>query len=140
MRQPYFGFGTDAHSMLLPDDGLAASGFQAVRFSTPETLETFLSDDADKRLETNDSISDTVALEEEFFLGLRLNCGIDTGRIERQYGNERASAALAAAAELFNEGLLRQESGRLLLTDRGRLLANEVFERFVDLETTAAAS
>ncbi len=40
-RQPYLGFGVDAHSMLLAGDGLRATGFEAVRFATPDSLERY---------------------------------------------------------------------------------------------------
>ena len=40
-RQPYFGFGVDAHSMLPADAELAEQGIEAVRFATPDSLEGF---------------------------------------------------------------------------------------------------
>ena len=38
-RQPYLGFGVDAHSMLFANDELQSKGVQAVRFATPDSLE-----------------------------------------------------------------------------------------------------
>ncbi len=40
-RQPYFGFGVDAHSMLLADENPRQAGAQAVRFATPDSLEGY---------------------------------------------------------------------------------------------------
>src|SRR5271167_4819835 len=40
-RQPYLGFGVDAHSMLLADEDLRHEGVQAVRFATPDSLEGY---------------------------------------------------------------------------------------------------
>ena len=40
-RQPYLGFGVDAHSMLLAGDDLRAKGVEAVRFATPDSLEEY---------------------------------------------------------------------------------------------------
>jgi oxygen-independent coproporphyrinogen-3 oxidase len=42
-RQPYLGFGVDAHSMLQADEDLAAQGIEAVRFATPDSLEAYSS-------------------------------------------------------------------------------------------------
>ena len=42
-RQPYLGFGVDAHSMLAADDSLAGQGIEAVRFATPDSLEGYSS-------------------------------------------------------------------------------------------------
>ncbi len=61
-RQPYLGFGVDAHSMLTSRDA-------AVRFSTPDSLEKYV---AGATLQPN-FIDRHAALEETFFLGLRLN-------------------------------------------------------------------
>ncbi len=40
-RQPYLGFGVDAHSMLMSNDELKSKGVEAVRFATPDSLEEF---------------------------------------------------------------------------------------------------
>ncbi len=68
-RQPYFGFGVDAHSMLVSD----AVEFDAVRFAGSDSLERYVSSSP---LQCN-AISREAALEENFFLGLRLNRGVD---------------------------------------------------------------
>ena len=63
-RQPYLGFGVDAHSMLPDSDG----GVEAVRFSTPDSLETYVAGGPLNRI----PVSSQSGLEETFFLGLRL--------------------------------------------------------------------
>ncbi len=40
-RQPYLGFGVDAHSMLPAADELLEQGSEAVRFATPDALEAY---------------------------------------------------------------------------------------------------
>ena len=42
-RQPYIGFGVDAHSMLPASAELNARGIEAVRFATPDSLEAYSS-------------------------------------------------------------------------------------------------
>src|ERR1700758_2685110 len=68
-RQPYLGFGVDAHSML----ACTSSSAEAVRFSTADGLEQYVQGTALRRI----PVSRQAALEEEFFLGLRLSRGVN---------------------------------------------------------------
>jgi len=78
-RQPYLGFGVDAHSMLHKTADRGASSpvhlepSQAIRFATPDTLEAYMN----RSPKTVTPVSEHAAIEESFFLGLRLNRGID---------------------------------------------------------------
>ena len=101
-RQPYIGFGVDAHSMLdavwgrAPSarpsraqlgccPGSSYSGFaiaadlqkderyEAVRFATPDSLDAYMN----RAPHTVTPVSAQAAIEESFFLGLRLNRGIE---------------------------------------------------------------
>jgi oxygen-independent coproporphyrinogen-3 oxidase len=122
-RQPYFGFGLDAHSMLLTKNA------DAVRFSTTDELDSFLS--ADARVHSMISVTNVEALEEEFFLGLRLNRGIDLEEISFRTGQTIPPEFMHALDELVNDGLIVRYGNRKKLTSRGRLLSNEVFARFI---------
>jgi oxygen-independent coproporphyrinogen-3 oxidase len=133
-RQPYFGFGLDAHSMLLPNAELQAGGVNAIRFFMPSELDEFLSDDDQKRRPGNEIISELGALEEAFFLGLRLNSGVDLAAIEARFAKDDIAFISDKVANVCNLGLAKHEAGRLFLTERGRLLSNEVFEKFVALD------
>ena len=121
-RQPYLGFGVDAHSMLLVPGG-------AVRLAMPDSLEAFTAGNTSPTVTRIDSRG---ALEEEFFLGLRLNRGVDLDAL-----NDRFGIALkhheAALSELIADGLLVLDASRIRLTTRGRLLSNEVFQRFLEV-------
>ncbi len=107
-REPYLGFGADAHSF----DG-------AVRWQNAETAAEYVA-----RFDRGESpvAARTFADPgERFFLGLRLAEGIDADW-----------SAYAAAVENFaREGLLHIDGSRLRLTPRGVLLSNEVFAEFV---------
>jgi len=122
MRQPYLGFGVDAHSMLRNAE---ADG--AVRFANPESLQSYLAMANKERT----LVSGEQAMEEVFFLGLRMNRGIDLHA--ESILNPRF---LAAMENLLDEKLLEEEDGLLRLTPRGRLLSNEVFERFICIPTS----
>ena len=123
LRRPYMGFGVDAHSMLLARD--AGSRHSAVRIATSDELDVLLSGAA---LDVT-RIDERMALEETWFLGLRLNRGVELSCVESEFG------AAALRRDLLNElesnGLLAVENGWVRLTARGRLLSNEVFSRFL---------
>ena len=76
-RQPYLGFGVDAHSMLPAADTANANGAESLRFATTDNYDEFLKAPGT----TASSVSPTEALEESFFLGLRLNRGIDLAQL-----------------------------------------------------------
>ncbi len=156
-RQPYLGFGVDAHSFL------ALDRHQAIRFATPDSLEAYMN----RAPHTVTPVSAQVAIEESFFLGLRLNRGIDLAKsgfweghggfweghdFSRATNTAEKTAALAPEAgrvlqeefgpsdvvvwesairQSLHDGLLEQQGTTLRLTARGRLLSNEVFARFL---------
>ena len=122
-RQPYLGFGVDAHSMLR----VSFDGMQAVRFSTPDSLEEYVSGSPLKR----SLVDKQAALEETFFLGLRLTRGVDLEQVSGEFGESAVAAFQPAIIELLQSELLEQRRNVIRLTTRGRLLSNEVFERFI---------
>lgn len=75
------------------------------------------------------------AMGQTAMLALRLNAGLDLDRFTQRFGVSCEVAFGAEVAELTRWGLLEviQEDGarRLRLTERGRLVGNEVFERFL---------
>lgn len=119
LRQPYLGFGVDAHSMLPAGDR------EALRFATSDDLDQFLAGAP----VTLRKIDQAAAEDEAFFLGLRLNRGIDLPSIAREFGETAITKREAPVQELIDAGLLERNATILRLTDRGRLLSNEVFER-----------
>jgi oxygen-independent coproporphyrinogen-3 oxidase len=132
-RQPYLGFGLDAHSMLPASNGPA----NAVRFSTTDDLTEFLPSPSSGPHVTR--VAKSEAIEEEFFLGLRLNRGIDLSEISEKLNCQLPVEFVDAVAELTQAGLLYSEGRRIRLMPRGRLLSNEVFARFIHLEGETAA-
>ncbi len=123
-RQPYLGFGVDAHSML------PLRGGEAVRFCNPDSLEKYLSCEPVSVVR----VDPQMALEESLFLGLRLNRGIDVEQLQQDFPDSFA-AQKSVLVELGESGLIEQQKGRIRLSVRGRLLSNEVFERFLSTPT-----
>jgi len=126
-RQAYLGVGLDAHSMLRTDSGAA------LRFAATDELEPFL--EAPGWDEVN-RLSREGELEEEWFLGLRLNKGVNLSELRAEFGSEALRAFDSILTGLECDGLIAWTDDRVALTPRGRLVSNEVFERF--LAVTAA--
>ena len=136
-RQPYLGFGVDAHSMLPANDESISKGVEAVRFATPDSLElyslagTAVEARAQQLKGSLTFVDKRAAIEESFFLGLRMNRGISLDELRRDFGNDAIDSYGATIQELVEEGLLERSGDRISLTARGRLLSNEVFGRFL---------
>jgi oxygen-independent coproporphyrinogen-3 oxidase len=71
------------------------------------------------------------ALEENWFLGLRLSRGVRLSDLAAKFGLEAVNNAHAAMVDLIEGGLMERAGESIRLTPRGRLLSNEVFERFI---------
>jgi putative oxygen-independent coproporphyrinogen III oxidase len=135
-RQPYLGFGLDAHSMLTADDA-------AVRFANTSDLDEYLGSAVEKTpfqlLESVpnaaapevDIIGHNEAFEESLFLGLRLNEGVNLNHLRCQFGDAMLHDAMPTLFEVRDAGLLELSSDRIRLTANGRLVSNEVFSRLL---------
>jgi len=122
-RQPYLGFGVDAHSMLPATE----DGIESVRFSTTDSLEPFVAGAPWQRT----VVSKQGALEESYFLGLRLSRGVDLQELAAKFGTNQVDAFQEGIADCVRAGLLEREVSVIRLTPRGRLLSNEVFEQLL---------
>lgn len=124
-REPYLGFGAGAHSF----DGItrwanlhdAASYVAGIEqgISTQEQVEM---------------VTRAQALEEEFFLGLRLLDGIDLDRIERHYAND-LGAQLGELRKrlcgLRDQGFVEMDGARVRLVTGRLTVSNEVFTELI---------
>ncbi len=95
-REPYFGFGAGAHSF---------RGTQ--RWANAHDSAAYVEAIGAGRgaIQSVDEVTPEMALEEEFFLGLRQLSGINLGRIEKKYGVD------------FQEKVGRLESGGMVERD-----------------------
>ncbi len=124
-RQPYLGFGLDAHSMVRTRQR------SALRFSTTAVLAEYLRGPATGDWEDVRSLRPSEELEEAWFLGLRLNAGVAWAALYAEFGHERVEVFAPAVIALCELGLLTDEDGVVRLTRRGVLFSNEVFARFL---------
>ena len=111
-REPYIGFGADAHSF----DG-------ASRWQNVESAQDYVaSSERGESVRGEESRPD--AIEEKFFVGLRLSEGIHADDSDWQ--------RFGTAFDYFlSTGVLERSNGNLRLTNRGVMVSNEVFQEFL---------
>ncbi len=143
-RQPYLGFGLDAHSML-------RNGAGGVRWANGDDLEGFLRSRFEVRGVSNEGagglaqfasipemepepevelIGREKGFEEAMFLGLRMNEGVDLEALRGEFG-ELVSGAVEALGDVEEAGLVERDGRWVRLTARGRMASNEVFGRLL---------
>jgi oxygen-independent coproporphyrinogen-3 oxidase len=130
-RQPYLGFGLDAHSMLRTPEA-------AIRWANPSDLDSYMTmgspDVFGLRSSANpeaEPIQREQAFEEALFLGLRMNEGVELAALRAEFGEDLMGAATRALSDVEEAGLVELETGRIRLTERGRMASNEVFSRLL---------
>src|SRR5437660_10806868 len=74
------------------------------------------------------------ALDETFVRGLRVTKCVDLRRVAAEFGKDTLAGFAPILAECAEAGLLEMQENFVRLTPRGRLLSNEVFERFISIE------
>ena len=132
LRKPYLGFGVDAHSMLFSND----DKHRAVRFSSPDAMGPFMNGDPIQ----SSLVSTEAFLQEAFFLGLRLNRGVSIPDLKQEFDSVAVEEYFATISELKDLNLLESAGDQIRLTCSGRLLSNEVFERFISVNEATPAS
>jgi oxygen-independent coproporphyrinogen-3 oxidase len=127
-RRPYLGLGLDASSMLREADCIGLG--YVLRSTTSDDLGRFL--EGPVAVETA-WLSPARQHEEAWFLGLRLNAGVEVAEVEREFGQEMAAPAMGVVGRLAEDGLVSQDGKTVRLTERGRLISNDVFQEFLGL-------
>ena len=127
-RRPYLGIGLDASSMFRSWDDQDGS---VLRNTTTDDLTAYL--DGTEAVGETAWLGLTQQLEEAWFLGLRCNAGVRIDHLREEFGATAIQAGLDVARRLANDGLLTIEGGIVRLTNRGRLISNDVFAEFLGL-------
>lgn len=111
-REPYIGFGADAHSF----DGRK-------RWQNIESAREYVA-----RSQRGESVQCEEVLananEEKFFVGLRLSEGVQADQRDWQRFGPAFERFLAA-------GVMERANGNLRLTARGVMVSNEIFQEFI---------
>ncbi len=121
-NEEYFGFGAGAHGYVngtrYQNHGPIAKYINAVREGRPPYLQKH-------------DVTEIERLEEAMFMGLRLVDGLNERRFQQRYGYSFFELYRQEINELIAKKLLAYEQGALKLTEKGLLLGNEVFEKFI---------
>jgi oxygen-independent coproporphyrinogen-3 oxidase len=136
---PYLGVGAGAHS-----------SYNNRRFSNVRSVQGYIDSvqqdwypDHDSLgalggpIATSDEVSRLQSMSETCILSLRLNEGLNLDFFNKRFGQSMESVFGSCLENLFKSGLIEytknNDNGnrRLCLTTNGRLLGNEVFERFL---------
>lgn len=144
----YLGIGPAAHSYLFAngEPALDALGPHGVRFSDVRPPRTYI-DSANAwhakgpltpqdilavgPVDSTEELPEATAMGDVMMMGLRLNPGVADDAFRARFGVGIAEAFPGAVRECRDLGLVEWAGGALRLTDEGRLLGNEAFERFV---------
>lgn len=116
-RSPYLGFGLDAHSMLLRQNG------SAVRFANPQELDRYDGESVGELIE----ITTRDEFEEAIFLGLRLKEGVSVESLRERFPVDLVRECEERVRELARTGWMCVTDGRWSLTTKGRLISSEIF-------------
>jgi oxygen-independent coproporphyrinogen-3 oxidase len=100
---------------------------RAVRIANVDSLDALLAGAAAEHT----IVSGQQAIEETYFLGLRMNRGVEFLAIKGEFGIAAVDQYRDVIAGLVERELLALEDGWLRLTAQGRLLSNEVFAAFL---------
>ena len=139
-NQPYLGVGPGAHSYLSscrffnirsPREYVrrleaAPERGQPVDVLGPEEIMNV------PVVEDVEVIARRLEMAETLMMGLRLDTGVESAEFARRFGDTPGQVYRATIDELTSLGLLESADGCLRLTQRGRMLGNEVFSRFFE--------
>lgn len=121
-NRQYLGLGAGAHSFI--------DGYRVANIARPE--EYILNIEAGKLPHVEkEFINPALEQSETIILGLRLVKGIEFNAIKLRFGIDMSVIYQSEIEELKESGLLEGDVSTLRLTQRGRLLGNEVFLRFL---------
>jgi oxygen-independent coproporphyrinogen-3 oxidase len=127
--EPYLGMGAGAHSFFI---GRRMANVDAPNRYVDAVNESYEQKQAEGRAELRQVVGGEVPDQETMradfmILGLRLMSGISVDEFASRFGVTVDDAFGAALTRHLGLGLLAREGDRIRLTERGMLLANEVF-------------
>lgn len=122
MNEEYYGFGA------------GASGYvDGIRYTNLNPVNHYIKaiNNNNKPILTQHRPSFEEKMEEEMFLGLRMNQGVNINRFENKFGVSIEKIFGQTINQLIKRGLLFKNNQDLSLTERGKVIGNEVFEAFL---------
>ncbi|MCR2820454.1 radical SAM family heme chaperone HemW [Lederbergia panacisoli] len=121
-NEEYFGFGAGAHGYI-----------NNIRYSNAGPLKKYMQPLSEGRrpLFDENKISKKEKMEEEMFLGLRKMRGVQISLFQKKYDENVMEIFKEPIDEMIDRGLLTKNDDFLYLTNKGKLLGNEVFQAFL---------
>ncbi|MFS0751389.1 radical SAM family heme chaperone HemW [Oceanobacillus sp. 1P07AA] len=122
----YYGFGAGAHGYI---PGKRVSNLKPLGMYMRSAKED------GSAIEEIDEITIKDQIEEELFLQLRKTSGINNKMFQKKYGLSLEQLYANELQELLEQGLLSLKDGNYRLTDRGMLLGDRVFSKFLMMQS-----
>lgn len=122
LNEEYYGFGA------------GASGYtNGVRYTNVNPVNHYIKAIANQEepILTETRPNTNEQMEEEMFLGLRLNCGVNKNKFNEKFNTTIDRIFGQTIIELKNRKLIEETQDYIYLTERGKVIGNEVFEAFL---------
>lgn len=121
-NEEYYGIGAGAHSY--------TNGVRRINHGPlPKYMNALKNNDL-PYLEEH-VVTEKEKMEEQMFMGLRKREGVSVTTFKNRFGKDVHEVFPRVIEKLKNNHLLEEENDRVKLTDKGLLLGNEVFEKFL---------
>lgn len=133
LNRPYLGVGPGAHSSLM---GKRFSNMKSPRgyirtMSDPIDSGSASIDVGELAIDFVETTSPSMAISETMMLGLRLSEGVSKSDFQARFETPMETIYGPEIDDLNAAGMIEERDGAICLTRRGKLLGNEVFERFI---------
>lgn len=121
-NEEYLGLGAGAHGYV---DG--------IRYSNHGPLKKYMTAIEEGQLPIihQTFVTEKEAMEEELFLGLRMNKGVSFDEFTRKFNRDLREIYQPQLTKQLALGNLEEHDGRLRLTYQGRFIGNDVFSEFL---------
>ena len=122
LNEEYYGFGA------------GASGYvDGVRYTNLNPVNHYINamKNNKKPILTQNKPTVKERMEEEMFLGLRMNKGVNIERFNKKFDVPLNKIFGQTITYLIHRGLLKKEDQYIAMTKRGKVIGNEVFEAFL---------
>jgi oxygen-independent coproporphyrinogen-3 oxidase len=137
LNEPYLGVGPGAHSWI--------DGQRFANLKSPRRYVDIVNDDYEANgsnpvasmqapvgpVEQVEETTPAVDIAETMMMGMRLNGGVAHKRFEKRFGRQINDVFPQELKRLLKLGLIEVTDDAVLLSERGRLLGNEVFAEFI---------
>ncbi|KIX90176.1 coproporphyrinogen III oxidase [Staphylococcus microti] len=121
-NESYYGFGA------------GASGYvNGVRYSNINPVNHYIDEvkKGNAPIRTEEKVSLKEQIEEEMFLGLRMNQGVSKARFKEKFGHDINEYYHKELQTLEAKNLIDNTPTHVMLTEEGRVIGNYVFETFI---------